>query len=139
MTAAPLSMAVLLFRSVEQYGIGQAGHHLREARIVRRAVIDVLVDGLEPAFDLAPRDLAPGQAAERLRSVNEKVHLGRRALTGQRHEVVKPRDPEATEAPVEALPARPERAIACVFPVRVDLQKHGERASPGGPGLLHRP
>src|ERR1022692_3393122 len=102
MTAAPLSMSVLLSRSIEQYGIGQAGHHLREARIVRRAVIDVRVDGLEPVFDLAPRDLAPldlapGQAAERLRSVNEKVHLGRRALAGQRHEVAKPRDPEATE------------------------------------------
>src|SRR5450631_523799 len=102
MTAAPLSMSVLLFRSVEQYGIGQAGHHLREARIVRRAVIDVPVDGLEPA-----RDLAPSQAAERLRSVNEEVHIGRRALAGQRHEVAKPSDPEATEPPVESLPTRP--------------------------------
>src|ERR1022692_756704 len=94
MTAAPLSMSVLLFRSVEQHGIGQAGHHLREARIVRRAVIDVPIDGLEPARDLARR-----QAAERLTAVDEKVHLGRRALAGQRHEVAKPRDPEATEPP----------------------------------------
>src|ERR1700679_1398728 len=102
MTADPFSMAVLLSRSVEQYGIGQAGHHLREARIGRRAVIDVLVNGLEPAFDLAPR-----RGAERLRSVDEKVHLGRRAFAAERHQVMKPRDPEAAEPPVKALPACP--------------------------------
>src|SRR5450631_3846501 len=111
MTAAPLSLSVLLLRSGQQYGIGQAGHHLREARIVRRAVIDVAIDGLEPAFDVATRDAAPRQAAERFRCVNEEVHLGRRALAAERHHVAKPREPEAAEAPVEALPARPERAV----------------------------
>src|SRR5450631_396056 len=139
MTAAPLSMSVLLLRSVEQYGIGQAGHHLREARIVRRAVIDVAIDGLEPAFDVAARDAVPRQASERLRWVNEEVHLGWRALAGQRHEVAKAREPEAAEASVEALPARPERAVVAGFPVGVDLQKHWERASLGGHGRLHRP
>src|SRR5665213_2322350 len=88
MTADPFSMSVLLLRSVEQYWIGQAGHHLREARIVRRAVIDVPIDGLEPALDLASRDLAPRdlaqrRAAERPSGVNQKVHLGRRAVAGQ--------------------------------------------------------
>ncbi len=53
--------------------------------------------------------------------------------------VAKPRDPEATETPVEALPARPERAVGRGFPVRVDLQKHGDRALPGGRGPIHRP
>src|SRR5665213_2595699 len=144
MTADPFSMSVLLLRSVEQYWIGQAGHHLREARIVRRAVIDVPIDGLEPALDLASRDLAPRdlaqrRAAERPSGVNQKVHLGRRAVAGQRHEVAKPRDPEAPEPAVEALPARPERAINRRFPVRVDLQKHGQGATLGGHGLLDRP
>ena len=49
-----------------------------------------------------------------------------------------PREPEAAEPPVELLPARPERAVAGGFPVRVDLQDARGAGDPRGDGLVHR-
>src|SRR5215831_2242926 len=98
---ASLSMAgislstSLLSVSLERHGIGQTSQHLRDARIVRRAAVDVAIDGFEP-----PRQLGAGDAACRVGRVDEKIHLGRGALSGERHEVAEPGDPEAAEPPV---------------------------------------
>src|ERR1043165_2235334 len=81
-TSAPPSIRLSSLFSVEWHGIGQSGQHLRDTWIVLRAAVDVAVDALQP-----PPELGAGDAAGRLGRVDEEVHLGRGALTRERHQV----------------------------------------------------
>ena len=51
--AIPLFLSRPVYPSFEQDGIGQQLKHLRDARIVRRPVVDVPVDRLQPPLQIA--------------------------------------------------------------------------------------
>src|ERR1700689_1615586 len=94
--AMPPFLSGSVYRSFDEDGIGQRLQHLRDARIVRRAVVDVPVDGLQPALQIAA-----GQGGGRHRPVDQEVHLGHWADSAEGHEVPQAGNLHATETPVE--------------------------------------
>src|SRR4029077_1895973 len=94
--AMPLFLSRSVYRSFDQDGIGQRLKHPRDARIVRRPVVDVPVDNLQPSLQIAA-----GQVRGSPRPVDHQVHLGHRTDSAQGHEVPEAADLHAAETPVE--------------------------------------
>src|ERR1700678_539148 len=109
------------YRLFDSHGVGYGMEHLRDAGIVRAGTVDVLVDGLEPSLQVGEGQGGGG------RRVDHQVHLGRGADSAQGHEVPEASDRAAAEAAIEVEAARPHRAVARSFAVRVDLEQDGQR------------
>src|SRR5579859_2605200 len=104
-----------VYRLLDADGIGQGRQHGPDARIVRRNVVDVAVDDLQPSLEIAA-----GHARFVSGSVDHEHHLGRRARALEGHEIPQAGYLPAAEAAVEMQAACPQRTIARGFAVRVD-------------------
>src|SRR2546425_13056895 len=123
---------LVLAPSPERNGIGHVAQHLRDPGIVGRAVVHVPVDRPEPSFQLGF-----GKPPAWFRRVHHQVHVGGRAVAGQRKNVVQPGDSQTPETAIELLPSPPYLLVAVGLAIRVDLEHDGDAPPRGRFDTLH--